>query len=359
MDSLILSTEDIRQIVRRVGVDALMDELIARLTSAFATYDEDSVTVPARSGFAYQNPHLGLIEWMPVMQVGEQVTIKIVGYHPSNPVRFDLPTIISTISTYDTRTGHLVGVADGTFVTALRTGAASAIASQLLAHPDSATVGLIGAGAQALTQLHALSRRFDLRRAVVFDTDTEAARSFARRAAFIDLDVACVEGTGLAGLVAEADILCTTTSIGVGCGPVFEDHGCRPWLHVNAVGSDFPGKFEVPLSLLQRSLVCPDFRAQAIKEGECQRLATHQIGPDLYRLIQQPGTYSDARLGETVFDSTGWALEDHIALMMMLDYAADLGLGTRMGLEAISADPHNPYAMALPTADEVVSSRQE
>ena len=83
-----------------------------------------SIKIPARSGFNYNVPQLGLIEWMPLYQVGSKVTIKIVGYHPKNPKIFGLPTILSSISQYDTITGHLLGLADGVLLTALRTGAA-------------------------------------------------------------------------------------------------------------------------------------------------------------------------------------------------------------------------------------------
>ncbi len=70
-------------------------------------------------------------------------------------------------------------------------------------------------------------------------------------------------------LGAEADIICTATSADSGQGPIFEDLALQPWVHINAVGSDFRGKVELPLSLLKRSFVCPDLRIQAMQEGEC------------------------------------------------------------------------------------------
>jgi ornithine cyclodeaminase/alanine dehydrogenase-like protein (mu-crystallin family) len=73
-------------------------------------------------------------------------------------------------------------------------------------------------------------------------------------------------------LVEQADILCTCTSIGVGEGPLFENVPTKPGLHVNAVGSDFPGKTELPYGLVESGLVVPDFRPQAELEGECQVL---------------------------------------------------------------------------------------
>ena len=101
---------------------------------------------------------------MPIYKKGAEVVIKVVGYHPKNPKNFNLPTILSSISSYDTKTGHLMGIADGVLLTALRTGAASAVASELLAKPESTTLGLIGCGAQSITQLHALSRYSNLKR---------------------------------------------------------------------------------------------------------------------------------------------------------------------------------------------------
>jgi ornithine cyclodeaminase/alanine dehydrogenase-like protein (mu-crystallin family) len=343
MRTLVLSVADIYKIVEQVSLNRIMDALIERLTTTLLEFDSSRNTIPARSGFTYHNPHLGLIEWMPVMRHGGNATIKVVGYHPTNPALHGLPTILSTVSTYDTQTGHLIGLADATFLTALRTGAASAIATRALMHPDSKVVGLIGAGAQAVSQLHALSRVMDIDHVLVYDRSPSVTRTFSSRVDFLGLEVTPVTVDELPRLVASADVLCTATSVEIGNGPVFDDHDYQPWLHVNAIGSDFPGKFEVPLSLLQRSFVCPDFPEQAMKEGECQRLAPDMIGPALVELVQHPEAYAHARQTTSVFDSTGWALEDHVALQLLLDYADDLGLGTPMKLESVSNDPHNPY----------------
>lgn len=333
-------------IVQRVGLNALMDSMISRLTSAFHQFNAALYEIPLRSGFTYHNPYLGLLEWMPIMQRGAEVVIKVVGYHPANPGGNGLPTILSTISTYDTHNGHLIGLADATFLTALRTGAASAIASRALMHPDSRVVGLIGAGAQAVAQLHALSRVMEIDQVIVYDSNPAVTRSFSQRADFLGLEVSPVEAQDLPRLVSEADVLCTATSVQIGDGEVFPDRDLKPHLHVNAVGADFPGKFEVPLTLLQRSFICPDFPEQALKEGECQRLGLDQIGASLVEVIQQPERYAYARQTTSVFDSTGWALEDQIALQMLLDYAGELGLGTSLDLESASDDPRNPYHFA-------------
>ena len=345
LQTLILSVDDIRRIVECVGLDALMDEMMTRLVQAFEQFDPKKTVVPVRTGFSYEQPHVGLVEWMPLFEKHRQIVVKAVGYHPQNPSLYNLPTVLSTVSAYDPVSGHLSAVIDGTFLTALRTGAASAIATNLLASPNSQTLGLIGAGAQAVTQLHGLSRCFDLRQVLIFDSDPAVGQSFSERVTCLGLDRLDIRQADVANIVAAADILCTATSVNVDDGPVFFDQELNPWLHVNAVGADFPGKFEVPLSLLERSFVCPDFRDQAIREGECQQLKDlQQIGAELSSIVKHPDQYRHYQQQTTVFDSTGFALEDQVAMNMLLDYATELQVGTSVELESATADVKNPYS---------------
>ena len=345
LSTLILSNDDIAEIVREVGVDALMDALIERLRLAFGDGHEHCYSIPARSGFHYDSPAPGLIEWMPLWQRGRRVMMKMVAYHPRNPSEKGIPTVLSTTSIFDTATGHLEAMMDGTLATALRTGAASAVASRLLARPDSKVLGLIGCGAQAVTQLHALSHVFELEEVVVFDVDDAALQSLQHRCSPLDRSVLSIRACSAESVVEQSDILCTATSVGIGCGPVFENFtATRPWLHINAVGSDLPDKTEIPIDLLRRATVCPDFLEQAEREGECQQLSADQIGPSIVEVAQKPQAYAELQQGLTVFDSTGFALEDLTVMELFLEYAAELKLGTAMGIEGLSRDPRNPYA---------------
>ncbi|MEO0853717.1 MAG: hypothetical protein AAFY15_09475, partial [Cyanobacteria bacterium J06648_11] len=353
--TLVLRAKDIQQIALHVGLHRLMDEAIAVLWRAFSTFDPDETIVPIRSGFNYTQPVTGLVEWMPLFQPHtHRVINKMVGYHPGNPGDRDLPSVLSTVSAYDTMSGHLVAVMDATFLTALRTGAASAVASQILANPASHTLGLIGCGAQAVTQLHALSRVCrNVERVLVYDLDPAIAASFARRVECLQLAHLNIQSVPLETLVAEADILCTATSVEVGGGPVFVADDVKPWLHVNAIGADFPGKVEVPRSLLKSSFVCPDFRAQAVREGECQQLEPDDIGADICTLVQ--GGDRDLQHHLTVFDSTGFALEDMAVMQMMLDYATQLEIGQRVELEGGADDAMNPYGFVTATAADLAT----
>ena len=151
-----------------------------------------------------------LVEWMPIHEQGKEVVIKLVGYHPMNPKFYGVPTIVSTISKYETRTGHLAGLMDGVVATSMRTGAASAVAAKHLAHADSTVLGLIGCGAQAVTQLHGLSRVFDLTKVYYYDIDPETVGSFRERCAALELELQ-FEPLSIDTIIRDSDIVCTAT----------------------------------------------------------------------------------------------------------------------------------------------------
>ncbi|WP_042439533.1 ornithine cyclodeaminase family protein [Streptacidiphilus albus] len=345
MNTLLIAQDDIARIIGQVGRDALMRRMIERLSEGFTAVHRGTVQLsPLRDGFERPDPVPGIIEWMPHRVGGDSTTIKTVAYSPANPDRFGLPTIVGTVARYDDITGCLSVLCDGIVLTAIRTGAVSALASRALAHPDSRTVGMIGTGAQAVTQLHALSLTLPVERVLAWDTDPAHLASFAERVAFLGLDV---RATTPEEIARQADVITTATSIEVGRGPVFQDTDVREHLHVNAIGADLVGKTELPRSLLERALVCPDHPLQALREGECQRLTHDQLGPSLAQLVADPASVADARGRLTVFDSTGIALEDHLALDVFVEFATELGLGTRVDLEyrpSNAIDPYSPHS---------------
>ncbi len=355
--TLVLSSNDVQEIVRQKGLNEVMDALIERLTNALEKFNPSKTIIPIRAGFNYKKPSVGLVEWMPLYEKGKDVVIKVVGYHPDNPTAQGLPTILSTISSYDTSTGHLHGLMDGVLPTALRTGASSAVASRLLAHPDSSTLGLIGCGAQSITQLHALSRVFNFKKVLLYDKDASAMMSFRQRCAALHLEIEIIPSS-IEEIIQTADIVSTATSIDVGEGPLFKPMATQAHLHINAVGSDFPGKTELPLEHLQNSFVCPDFRSQAVIEGECQQLQAKDIDADWIQVLQDKEKYAFVRQELSVFDSTGWALEDQTVMQLFLEYAEELRLGQLIEIENISEDAKNPYAFMQEIPIEILTLRE-
>ncbi|MEM7281304.1 MAG: ornithine cyclodeaminase family protein, partial [Pseudomonadota bacterium] len=289
--------------------------------------------------------------------MGQHVVLKLVAYHPNNPDKHNLPTILSSIFVVNTATGHLSSIVDGTFLTALRTGAASAVATRYLHSKDANTLGVVGAGAQAVSQVHALSRVMSLETVLVYDVDPATQSNFPRRLGRWIGTKPRVISASLAEVVGKSDVVTTATSVAPGAGPVMPDLELKAHAHINAVGSDFPGKTELPMSVLKRSLVVPDFIDQALKEGECQVLTERDIELTLCDLVSQPEEYSKYREQLSVFDSTGFALEDYAVVMLFDRYAGELNCGTQVNLESIGRDSKNPYDFlnAAPTQNKAQS----
>lgn len=344
---MLVTQADLRRIITDTGLDRLMDEAIEALEQALV--DTGGVAVTPRGGFALENERTGVLEWMPAMRPGATATVKMVAYNPENPHRYRLPTIMASTAVYDSRTGALTALLDATFTTALRTGAASAIATRRLARAGSSVVGLVGCGAQAVSQLHALSRVLPVRRVLAYDTDPAALSSFPARVAFTGLTV---EPCDRETLEATADVICTATSAPVGAPPVLrgDPERLRPGAHINAVGSDLPGKTELPLVLLRAAVVCPDYLPQAAVEGECQQLSGEEIGPSLAELVAGE---QDEQLRDrlTVFDSTGYALEDQVVTEVLLAHARRLGAWRPLPLFTGTSDPRNPYWLSQPAPE--------
>jgi len=318
--------------------------MIERLRTRFAEHDSDQVQARRRDGFRYDKPALGLLEWMPTHELGGPVVVKMVGYHPTNPVQRSLPSVIATSSMWDSESGHLLAIADATLLTSVRTGAASAVATDILARSGPIIVGVVGLGAQAVTQLHAISRVRPLERIVAIDADDDVAATFAERVDFLGVEVETVPPTRAATIAGEVDVLCTCTSVDIGAGPVVADTETSPWLHVNAVGADFPGKVELPIGLLERAFVVPDTLDQCLAEGECQHVPFDRIGPELPTVVRDAELHAGRRAEITVFDSTGWAVEDDVALRLAVELARVHGLGVDFTLECLPPDPYDPYA---------------
>ena len=339
----VLTQKCLASIVAQVGLDALLDELIERLTTAFATHDPGAVQTVVRSGFRYTSPELGLLEWMPAMESGGRVSLKTVGYHPANPVKRGSPSVLATTSLHDTTDGRMLALCEATFLTALRTGAASAVVTDALATADAGALGMIGCGAQAVTQIHSVSRVRSIESVLAFDTDPRVAGTLAARLGRAGVRARIEVVDTPERVVAEVDILCSATSISPGAEPAVPDVPHRPWLHINAVGADHPGKRELAPGLLARAVVVPDHLEQCAAEGETQQVPRESLGPEMPELIRNRSRHEGLRAKLTVFDSTGWALEDLVATELVLDHAERLDEGVALELQPSPRDPYDPY----------------
>ena len=162
----------------------------------------------------------------------------------------------------------------------------------------------------------------DITRIVVTDVQPDVAASLSERLPLGQVTPEVVSANEFASMIGDFDVLCTCTSVAPGEGPVVRLDNPKPTLHVNAVGSDFPGKLELARSDLQRGLVMPDFLDQCRIEGECQQLELADVGPSMAEVLSGQVAGLEQRL--TIFDSTGWSYEDLVAARLVVGHARQL-----------------------------------
>lgn len=193
---------------------------------------------------------------------GGVVAVKVVSAFAGNRAA-GLPLIHALVTVIDARTGVPVAVMEGAALTRIRTGAASGVATDLLARAESRTVAVIGAGVQGRAQLEAVAAVRDIHEAWVWDTDAGAVGSFCEAvSAGLGIPVRTASSAGEA--VGRADIVCTATT---SAGPIFEDGHVRPGTHINAVGASGPETREIPGTTVARSRVYVDSREAALSEA--------------------------------------------------------------------------------------------
>ncbi len=245
--------------------------------------------------------------------------VKLLSVYLSNHEK-GYPSHQGQILLFEKEYGQVVACVDAMSVTKIRTGAVSAAASVYLARPDSRNLAILGCGAQGEAHLAAISRRFAIEKALVWDKDPEAARRFAIRCErMLHLPVRPCDTARRA--VEEADIICTVTSSST---PILEYQWLKPGAHINAVGACSPTARELSGEITARAAFFGDSVESVMKESGdfLIPLAEGRISPDhlrgtLGQVINGtiPGRTSSNEI--TVFEALGLAAED-IACAMYL-----------------------------------------
>jgi len=284
-----------------------MEDTIEAVENVFRAYGEGNVQMPPKVYLTFAK---GDLRCMPtyVEEVGF-AAVKNVNVHPDND---ELPSVMATVSLFDPATGFPLAIMDGTYLTAMRTGAAGGIAARYLARPESKVAGFIGAGRQAETQLLALLETMEnLEDVLVTDLDEERAVGFAQMCANdlgLNAFVCPIEET-LAG----SDIVTTVTPARK---PVVMREHVRPGTHLNAIGADAQGKQELESALLKDARIVIDNWEQASHSGEINvplaegAITRDDVYADIGELVagKKQGRDDDEQI--TVFDSTGLAIQD-------------------------------------------------
>ena len=328
-----LSGDDVRAAVS-------MAEAVEVVRGAFRALSAGGATVPLRVGLSMPD---GVSLFMPAYLQGS-AGAKVVSVHAGNTDR-GLPVIHAVVLVLDPETGQLRALLDGTWLTALRTGAAGGVAADLLARPSARVATIFGAGAQARTQLQALRVVRPIQEVRLVSRSGSSAQRWAD-----ELQATTGKGPGgsaegalrvrvmtdRAEAVAGADVVVAATD---SAEPVFPGGAVEAGTHVTGVGSFTPEMREVDKTLLRRARIFVDERRAALEEaGELiQALGSGALEPgDIVGEIgavvagELAGRTSEDEI--TYFKSVGNAVQDVAVARRVLEVAEERGLGTTVRL---------------------------
>lgn len=323
---LILTADDVRKALT-------MDEAIEAMKSAYASLSDGRAAAPLRTRLPVP-PHEGLILFMPAYVQAETVealAVKIVSIFPENPKR-GLALIQAAVLVLEADTGRALALLEGSSLTAIRTGAGSGAAMDLLARRDGKIVAVFGAGAQGRTQLEAACTVRAIEAAWVYDSNRQQAETFAAEMAGrgpVPKDLRVAENPAQAAR--EADIICTATT---STAPVFADADLKSGAHISAIGSYAPEMQEVPAETVARARVVVDSISATLAEtGDLVKplqaglITENHIYAELGEIVlgRKSGRQSESEI--TYFKSVGIAVQDAMAAQLALKNAQKLGLG--------------------------------
>ncbi len=223
---------------------------------------------------------------------------------------------------------------EGSFITAMRTGAASGVATKYLAREDSKTVGVFGAGVQARTQLMAVCAMRNIERAFVYDKFEERANGFATEMSG-NLNIP-IETRKPEDVVKESDIIITATTAKT---PIFDGNLVNPGTHLNSIGSFKPDVREVDEVVIKRSKIVVDQKSAALEEAgdiiiplKAGIITEKDIYGELGEIVTgiKPGRTSDSEI--TLFKSVGLGIQDCATAWLAYTKAKEKGISKEVNL---------------------------
>jgi alanine dehydrogenase len=259
---------------------------------------------------------------------------KVNGNFPHNTSRSGLPTIQGVIALYDGENGYPLALLDSIEITILRTGAATAVAAKYLARPDSKVATVFGCGVQGRVQLKSLAQVLRLERVYAFDQDeTMSGRIAAEMSEELGIEIIPVQD--LPGAVGRSDVCITCTP---SRRPFLMREHVRAGTFVAAVGADNPLKQELDPRLMASNKVVVDVLEQCAAIGDLHHaieagvMRKSDVYAELGAIVagRRPGRTSDEEI--TIFDSTGTALQDVAAALIVYEKALGAGLGISLNL---------------------------
>ena len=294
-----------------------MEEAIRAMGTAFAQLSNGEAVVPPRLSLDIPDKNATSLV-MPAYATGSPYyTVKIVSVNYSNPDK-GLPLIHGVVQVFDAENGKHIANLDGASITAIRTGAASGLATDLLAKENANVCAVFGTGVQAASHIEAVLAVRPIEKIIVFSRSKPSAEKFCSTLAN---QVQCEIGKKESLL--EADIVCTTTPAS---SPLFETDKIKPGCHLNVVGSAQPSFREVPTGLVARSKIIVDNREACEQEAGDLIIPVQEGSWSFEHLHGELGQVVSgdiiARESEneiTLFKSVGNAIQDHAMAHLIME----------------------------------------
>lgn len=310
MDILMLNQAEVQRLLDP-------DALLLALAEGFKAHSRGLVHAPKRSEVSV--PNAGVLLTMPAYQQDRELTVKLVSVFHGNE-QLGIPAHQALICLFDPQTGTPVAIMDGTYVTALRTAAAAALSTQLLARADSQVLAIVGAGVQGRSHLQMLPRVRS------FSEIRVASRQIAHATQLAALDARVRVVSTIEEAVRGADVLCLCTNAGE---PVISPDWLTPGMHLTSVGYRPPHGELDPRVIAQGRLFVETRLAFEPPPAGCGELAgldptlSAELGEILLGLRQ--GRLSNDEI--TIYKAMGHASEDMAAASLVYHRALQEKLG--------------------------------
>jgi ornithine cyclodeaminase len=339
---------EIQTLLRRIGTARFIAELAKEIEADYRRWSDFQHSPRLASHSA-----TGVIELMPATD-GKLFSFKYVNGHPANTAS-GLLTVTAFGVLAEVCTGYPLLVAEMTVATALRTAAMSALAATYMARSDSRSMAMIGCGAQAEFQAIAFHTLCGIRELRVRDIDPGSMAKVERNLRSVPdlVDLRIVRAETTAAACDGADVITTATADKRNAF-ILTPSMVRQGMHLNAIGGDCPGKTELDpnILLLPTARIVVEYERQARIEGEIQRLPAGHPVHEFTDVVSGAVTGREHPDEITIFDSVGFALEDHSALRYLLRLLREEGAGTRtIDLVPALRDPRDLFGEVLGEAE--------
>jgi len=238
-----------------------MAKAIDAMESAFSSYSEGKSHVPHRYVSEVSDVGMDLFLKPAFSKTLGKIAIKILTQKKKGAL-YGVPAILGVVLLLDMETGAILSMIDGSYLTALRTGAASGIATKLLARDNSETIAVFGCGAQGRTQLESVCTIRPIKQALLYDTDRDAAEKMRSEMGEI-LSIPINVERNLKKLK-QADVICTATN---SKSPLFGINDISRGVHINAIGSYKPDMQEIDPLIIRSGILFVDSKESVMKES--------------------------------------------------------------------------------------------